>query len=435
MVEVLKERIKNREIRVAVIGMGYVGLPLAVEFGKAGFPVIGIDIDPTKVEKLRKGISYIPDVPSDDLADLTHRGLLRATTEYSALAESDAVLICVPTPLAKTRDPDVSYIAAAAEELRKYLKPGHMVSLESTTYPGTTEEFLQPILEKSGLKAGKDFFLAFSPERINPGDKVYTVKNTPKVVGGVDPRSTEVIGFLYEQVIEKVVYVSSAKVAEMTKLLENTFRSVNIALVNEMAIACDILGIDVWEVIEAAATKPFGFMKFTPGPGIGGHCIPIDPHYLSWKLRTLNYNARFIELASEINTQMPRYVVSRIQDALNEVQKSLKGSKILVLGAAYKKDIDDTRESPALDIMELLDQKGAEVLYNDPFVPEIQINGKKRTSVELTDALLASVDCVVIATDHSLYDWGWIVDRAKLVVDTRNATKAYRKRARNVVTL
>ncbi len=419
----IKSMIDRREFRVGVVGLGYVGLPLAVEFAKAGFHVTGFDVDQKKVDLLNDGKSYIPDVSQDTLGELVKDGLLDATTDFSRIKEMDGIIICVPTPLSKTKDPDMRYIQSATHSIAGNLREGHVISLESTTYPGTTDEFVKPILESSGLKVGRDFFLAFSPERIDPGNKKYQVKNTPKVVGGVEPNSTEIVSYLYSKVIDKVVPVSSAKAAEMTKLLENTFRSVNIALVNEFAIMCQILGIDVWEVIEAASTKPFGFMPFYPGPGIGGHCIPIDPHYLSWKLKTLNYNARFIELASEINTNMPRYVVQRVADALNEFEKSVKGSQILVLGVAYKKDIDDTRESPALDVIELLENKGADVKYNDPYVPELFLNGRTRKSAKLTEKLLHDVDCVVITTDHSDYDYNWIVKNSKLVVDTKNATK------------
>ncbi len=422
-VEEIKSKIDSKEFVISVVGLGYVGLPLAVEFGKAGFHVIGVDVDEKKVESINQGTSYIPDVSMNEVEELVEKGFLKATTDFSIVREVDGIIICVPTPLSKTKDPDMRYIQSAAQNVSQYLKPGHVISLESTTYPGTTDEFLKPIFESTGLKVGENLFLAFSPERIDPGNKKYQVKNTPKVVGGVDPLSTEIIAYLYSKVIDRVVPVSSARAAEMTKLLENTFRSVNIALVNEFAIMCNILGIDVWEVIEAASTKPFGFMPFYPGPGIGGHCIPIDPHYLSWKLKTLNYNARFIELASEINTNMPRYVVQRIADALNEHEKSVKGSSILVLGVAYKKDINDIRESPALDIIRLLEEKGAKVIYNDPYVPELHFNGKKRRSQVLTENLLRATDCVVIATDHSAYDYKWIVENSKLIIDTKNATK------------
>jgi UDP-N-acetyl-D-glucosamine dehydrogenase len=435
MIEDIKRRIKERNFKVAVIGMGYVGLPLAVEFAKVDFSVIGIDIDAKKVEMLKRGETYIPDVPPEDLKRVVKSGKLGATMDFDVLKEADAILVAVPTPLSKTKDPDITYILNAVKEIKKRLKKGHIVSLESTTYPGTTDELVRPILEESGLKAGEDFFLAFSPERINPGDKVYTVKNTPKVVGGVTSLCTEIVTFLYKEVLESVVPVSSAKVAEMTKLLENTFRSVNIALANEWAIMCNLLGVDVWEVIEAAGTKPFGFMKFYPGPGIGGHCIPIDPLYLSWKLKTLNYNARFIELASEINTNMPRYVVERVADALNDRKKSVRGSKILILGVSYKKDVGDTRESPAFDIIKLLENKGAEVLYHDPLVPEIKLNGKTRKSVELKDEILRSVDCVIIVTDHSQVDYERVVRESSLVFDSKNATEGVKGGSATVIKL
>ena len=422
-VEELKKKIDRKELKIGIIGLGYVGLPLAVEFAKAGFDTVGIDIDPKKVSTINRGESYIPDVPSDEVKQLVEMQKLKATQDYSEIEAIDAIFVCVPTPLSKTKDPDMRFVIQAVKSIKDRLREGHIISLESTTYPGTTEEIVQPILEESGLKAGKDFYLAFSPERIDPGNKKFTVKNTPKVVGGVNPDSTEIVAYLYSKIINRVVKVSSPKAAEMTKLLENTFRSVNIALVNEFAIMCDILGIDVWEVIDAASTKPFGFMKFYPGPGIGGHCIPIDPLYLSWKLKTLNYNARFIELASEINTNMPRYVVQKIADALNEKQKSIKGSKILILGIAYKKDINDLRESPAIDIIRLLEEKGAYVEYNDPYVPNAMINGKMRESANLTKELLESFDCVVITTDHSNYDYEFIARHAKLIVDTKNALK------------
>jgi len=423
MIDELKKKIDARDYRVAVVGLGYVGLPLAVEFAREGFPVVGIDIDSEKTHAINAGRSYIPDISDDYLKEAQEKGGLEATADFSRIGEVDAIIICVPTPLSKTRDPDISYIMSALQEIKKYLKRGHVVSLESTTYPGTTDELVRPTLEESGLKAGTDFFLAFSPERIDPGNRIYTVKNTPKVVGGINEESTDIVSYLYSRVLEKVVPVSSCKVAEMSKLLENTFRSINIALANEMAIMCHILGVDVWEVIEAAATKPFGFMKFYPGPGIGGHCIPIDPLYLSWKLRTLNYNARMIEVASEINTSMPRYVVERVADALNEHMKSVKGSRILVLGIAYKKDVNDTRESPAFDVIKLLEIKGASVEYNDPFVPRARINGHFRESVDLTGDRLREADCVIITTDHSVYDYEFIVKNARLVVDTKNATK------------
>jgi UDP-N-acetyl-D-glucosamine dehydrogenase len=404
-----------------------VGLPLAVAFAERGFTVVGIDVDPRKVDSLNCGDSYVQDIPSGRLRGILPR--FSATTSYAALEQCDAAIVCVPTPLNKTRDPDVRFLIAAGESISQYIHPGMLVVLESTTYPGTTEELLLPMftdpavlkrLGKESFTVGEDFFLAFSPERIDPGNKQYMVENTPKVVGGVTEACREATVALYAQAIERIVPVSSTQTAEMVKLLENTFRAVNIALVNEMAIMCDKLGIDAWEVIDAAATKPYGFMKFTPGPGVGGHCIPLDPHYLSWKLRTLNYNARFIQLAGEINSDMPRYWVEKVQDALNSSGKAMKGSCVLVLGVAYKKDIDDVRESPALDIIELLRGKGAEVSYHDPYVRSLVHNGHGLTSEADLDAALAAADCVVIVTDHSAYDWPAIYAAAPLVVDTRN---------------
>ena len=424
----LLQKINTREARIAIIGLGYVGLPLAVAFAKSGFQVTGIDVDPAKVDAINRGESYISDIPSAELRKWTAGGedaRLKATTDYAALTETDAAIICVPTPLNKTRDPDVRFLISAGESVARYLHPGMLVVLESTTYPGTTEELLLPMLEKGGqnggqCKVGEDFFLAFSPERIDPGRTDWTVENTPKVVGGVTPDCLDVATALYGQAIDRIVPVSSPAAAEMTKLLENTFRAVNIALVNEVALMCDKLGLDVWEIIEAAATKPYGFMKFTPGPGVGGHCIPLDPHYLSWKLKTLNYNARFIQLAGEINSEMPRYWVEKIQDALNDVEKPVKGSHILILGVAYKKDIDDVRESPALDIIALLHEKGADIHYHDPFVTNFAYDGLRLTSESDLDTALSQADCVVIATDHSIYDWAHISEKAALVVDTRH---------------
>jgi UDP-N-acetyl-D-glucosamine dehydrogenase len=410
-----------------VLGLGYVGLPLAVVFAKAGFTVTGIDPDQSKVDTICRGKSYILDVPAEQVARLVASGRLSATSDFSALRQADAVSICVPTPLRKTGDPDLSFIVDATDELAKYMHPGMVVVLESTTYPGTTREILLPKLgNENGLKVGENFFLAFSPERVDPGRQDWTTLNTPKVVGGITQACSEVAAAWYAAAIQTVVPVSSAEVAEMAKLLENTFRMINIGLVNEMALMCDRLGVDVWEVIDAAATKPFGFMKFTPGPGLGGHCIPIDPLYLSWKLRALNYTARFIELASEINTGMPRYVVGKVQDALNNQGKPLKGSQVLVLGAAYKPDIEDLRESPALDVIGLLEQKGARVVYHDPYVPRIHFDSGEGLSAEMFSvpnlmAAVKSADCVVIVTNHSSYDYGAILDSARLVVDTRNA--------------
>lgn len=417
----LLTKFNARSASIAIIGLGYVGLPLAVAFVEAGFTVIGIDVDQNKVKAINGGESYVEDVATTRLAAAVARGALSATTDFSALSTCDAAIICVPTPLSKTRDPDVRYLIAAGESVARYVHPGMLVSLESTTYPGTTEELLRPMLEAGGLRAGADFFLAFSPERIDPGRKDYTVENTPKVVGGLTAGCLEVAVAMYRQAIQTIVPVSSTQTAEMVKLLENTFRAVNIALVNETAIMCDKLGIDVWEVIDAANTKPYGFMKFTPGPGVGGHCIPLDPHYLSWKLKTLNYNARFIQLAGEINSEMPRYWVNKVQDALNDVGKPVRGSKVLVLGVAYKKDIDDVRESPALDIVELLSLKGAAVSYHDPHVPSFRHNGHALTSVTDLALALETADCVVIATDHSIYDWADVTRRAALVIDTRHA--------------
>ena len=431
----LLEKINRREAVLSVIGLGYVGLPLAVEFAREGYRVIGVDVVKEKVRLLNDGISYIPDVSSDDVADLVGRGLLSATDDYSVLREVDAISICVPTPLRKTRDPDMSYIIAAADEIARYSHPGLLIVLESTTYPGTTDELIVPRLSGNGFEPGREVFICFSPERIDPGNEKYGVRNTPKVIGGVTPDCLEVGMALYSKAIETVVPVSSTRAAEMVKLLENTFRSVNIGLVNEMAIMCDKLDVNVWEVIEAASTKPFGFMTFYPGPGLGGHCIPIDPLYLSWKLKTLNYNARFIELASEINSNMPLYVVGKVMDALNDVRKTVNGAKILVLGAAYKRDIDDLRESPALDVIRLLQERGAEVHYNDPYVPALHHEGLDMESVDLTDELLQSADCVVIVTDHTAYDWERIAQKARIIVDSRNALKNVQSPRATVVLL
>lgn len=432
----LLSQLHGRTARVAILGMGYVGLPLAVAFAEAGFDVTGIDPDLRKIETLRRGESYIQDIMDEQVARLVAAGKLHATNDFSALKDVQAVSVCVPTPLRKTGDPDLSFILDATTELAKYIHSGMVVVLESTTYPGTTREILLPKLgEENKLVVGQDFFLAFSPERVDPGRTDWTTINTPKVVGGITPACGNVAAAWYQQAIETVVSVSSAEVAEMAKLLENTFRMINIGMVNEMAIMCDRLGVDVWEVIDAAATKPFGFMKFTPGPGLGGHCIPIDPLYLSWKLRALNYTARFIELASEINTSMPRHVVGLVQEALNEQGKPLKGSRILVLGTAYKPDIDDLRESPALDVIGLLMQKGAQVTYHDPYIARIQHDGWELESVpELMPAVSAS-DCVVIITNHSGYDYAAILEAANLMVDTRNALGKLGRDHPKVVTL
>jgi UDP-N-acetyl-D-glucosamine dehydrogenase len=420
----LVTKLRERSARVAILGLGYVGLPLAVVFGEAGFNVIGIDPDQRKVDTINGKRSHIQDVASEQVERLVTSGNLSATVDFAALEEADAVSICVPTPLRKTGDPDLSFILNATEELAKYMHPNMVIVLESTTYPGTTREILLPKLgDDKGLVPGENLFLAFSPERVDPGREDWTTINTPKVIGGITPLCSEVAAIWYSQALRSVVPVSSAEVAEMAKLLENTFRMINIGLVNEMAIMCRQLGVDVWEVIDAAATKPFGFMKFTPGPGLGGHCIPIDPLYLSWKLRTLNYTARFIELASEINTGMPRYVVNLIQDAMNEHQKSLKGSRVLVLGVAYKPDIDDVRESPALDVIGLLQQKGAQVSYHDPYIPELNHEGLQMKSVPDLLAEVRQADCVTIITNHSQYDYTAILDAANLIVDSRNALK------------
>jgi UDP-N-acetyl-D-glucosamine dehydrogenase len=418
----LIEKIEAHTAEVAVLGLGYVGLPLAVVFADAGFHVTGIDPDKRKVETICRGESHIQDVPTEQVKKLVEAGRLTATTDFAALAKADAVSICVPTPLRKTGDPDLSFILSATEQMARFVHPGMVVVLESTTYPGTTREILLPKLGvEKGLSPGADFFLAFSPERVDPGRTDWTTLNTPKVIGGITRHCTDVASAWYCQALQTVVPVSSAEVAEMAKLLENTFRMINIGLVNEMALMCDRLGVDVWEVIDAAATKPFGFMKFTPGPGLGGHCIPIDPLYLSWKLRSLQYTARFIELASEINSNMPRHVLGKVQDALNDHGKALKGSHVLVLGAAYKPDIDDLRESPALDVIGLLMQKGAEVNYHDPYVPQIQHESWEKSSVADYLAGIEQADCVVIVTNHSAYDYAAILDKARLIVDTRNA--------------
>lgn len=420
--QTLLDKINRGEAVLGVVGMGYVGLPLAMVFADAGMHVIGFDVVQARVDQLNAGDSYIEDIASDVLKPHVDAGLFRATTDFAELAGCDAISICVPTPLSKTRDPDVSYIVKATEQIAKHLRPGQVVILESTTYPGTTREVILPALEANGLKVGEDFFLAFSPERVDPGRVDYTTKTTPKVIGGVTPACVEVSEAIYGKAIDTIVGVSSPEAAEMVKLLENTFRSVNIGLVNEVLIMCDKLGMDAWEVIEAAATKPFGFMKFTPGPGLGGHCIPIDPLYLSWKMKELNYNARFIELASEVNTNMPRWWVAKVQDALNEDGKALKNAKVLVLGVAYKKDIQDMRESPSIDVIKLLQERGANVTYHDPHVPSFDEHGVALTSVSDLDAALADADVVVITTDHSAYDYAAIKAAAKTLVDTRNAT-------------
>lgn len=421
----LLNRIETKQAQVAIVGLGYVGLPLAVVFAEAGFRVVGIDINPAKVESLRRGVSPIEDIPSERLAPLIRNNLFSVTESFEVLQACDAVSICVPTPLRKTRDPDISYIINATEQIARHLHPGMLVVLESTTYPGTTTEIVLPRLRgrDTRFRVGEHFFLCFSPERVDPGRLDWTTSNTPKVMGGVTAACLQAGRTLYEKAIEQVVPVSSTEVAEMVKLLENTFRAVNIGLVNEVLLMCDVLGIDAWEVIDAAATKPFGFMKFTPGPGLGGHCIPIDPLYLSWKLKSLNYNARFIELASEINTGMPRYWVQKVQDELNQAGKPLKGSSILVIGVAYKKDVSDTRESPAIDILHLLEGKGAVVSYHDPFVPHLHHEGLTLESVTNLEAAIANADCVIVVTDHSSYDWPNLLPLARILVDTRNVAR------------
>jgi UDP-N-acetyl-D-glucosamine dehydrogenase len=434
--ETLLQRLRDRTANVAVLGLGYVGLPLATIFAEAGFHVTGVDPDLSKVESIFRGESYIQDVPTEQVARLVKSGRLQATTDFSVLKEADAVSICVPTPLRKTGDPDLSYIMVATEGLAEYAHPGMVVVLESTSYPGTTRELVLPRLcERQGLEVGENLFMAFSPERVDPGRTDWTTYNTPKVIGGITPACGEIAATWYSQALKTVVPISSAEGAEMTKLLENTFRMINIGLVNEMALMCDRLGIDVWEVIEAAATKPFGFMKFTPGPGLGGHCIPIDPLYLSWKLRALNYTARFIDLASEINTSMPRYVVGKVQDALNGQCKPLNGSKVLVIGAAYKPDVDDLRESPALDVIGLLQQKGALVEYHDPYIPRIEHDGWQLQSVPDIISTASSADCIVIITHHREYDYPLLLEKAALIVDTRNALGAYGRGNPKVVRL
>ncbi len=432
----LIEKFNKKSARVAVLGMGYVGLPFSTVFAEAGFTVIGIDPHEEKMSLLNRGESYIPDVPTALTKKLVAEGRLSGTSDYSILKDIDAVAICVPTPLRHTGDPDLSFIVSAAEGLAPYVHPGMVVVLESSTYPGTTRELVLPILtEKSGLKIGEEIFLAFSPERVDPGRTDWTTKNTPKVIGGMTEKCTELASAWYSQALDSIVPVSSTEVAEMAKLLENTFRMINIGFVNELTLMCDRLGVDVWEVIDAAATKPFGFMRFNPGPGLGGHCIPIDPMYLSWKMRSLNYTARFIELASEINTNMPRFVIGRVQDALNEHEKPLRGSSVLVLGVAYKPDIDDLRESPAIDVIHLLQSKGAKVSYHDPYIPHLSEDDWELDSVPDLMKRVDEADCVLIITNHKVYDYGAIHERAKLIVDTRNALGVLGKHSSKVVRL
>jgi len=421
----LLEKIATRQARIGVIGLGYVGLPLVVEFARGGFHATGFEVDPRKADAINRGESYIPDVPTADVAELVAKGNLEATVDFSLLRDQEIIIICVPTPLRKTKDPDVSYILAAAEKIKENLKPGRLVILESTTYPGTTDEVLRPIFDETGLQLDEDYFLAFSPERVDPGNPSFNTRNIPKVVGGVTADSTEVAEAAYGKIVDRVHCTSSARVAETCKLLENTFRAVNIGLVNELAQLCHALNIDTWEVITAAATKPFGFMPFYPGPGIGGHCIPLDPHYLSWKARMHGFEARFISLADEVNSRMPDHVVDLVTGGLNRHRLAVNGSKILVLGVAYKRDIDDMRESPALGIIESLQNLGADVVFHDPHVASIHLEGSNRHlhGVPLTDERIAGADCVVIITDHSVVDYAHVVEKAKLVVDTRNTTR------------
>jgi UDP-N-acetyl-D-glucosamine dehydrogenase len=421
----LRAKLEDKSAHVGVIGLGYVGLPLAVEFAKAGFHVTGIDVQQAKVDQINAGVSYVQDVASAEVNELVKAGLLKATTEFGVISQLDTVNIAVPTPLRKTKDPDMSYVVSASQQVARYAHPGLLVILESTTYPGTTADLVQPMIEKEGLKVGEEFFLCFSPERVDPGNPTFQTRNIPKVVGGTTPACTALGAAFYGQALERVVPVSSTQVAEMVKLLENTFRMINIGLVNEMAMMCDRMGINVWEVIEAAATKPFGFMPFYPGPGLGGHCIPIDPFYLSWKTKQAGIEARFIDLAGYINGQMPHFVLDKIIAALNEHRKPLKGSKVHVVGVAYKRDIDDVRESPALDIIHLLSKKGAEVTYSDPYVPRIHVEGHELASRDVYHCAEAA-DCVVIVTDHSGFDYAQLLEKSKLIVDSRNAMKNFK---------
>ena len=429
--ETLRKKLQDRTARVGVVGLGYVGLPLAVELARAGFRTSGIDRDERKVDAINRGESYIQDVPTSDVAEFHKAGRLSATADASVIGQLDTINICVPTPLRKTKDPDLSFVVSAVEMIALHLRAGQLVVLESTTYPGTTEEVVQPILEKRGLKAGRDFFLAFSPERVDPGNLKWNTRNVPKVVGGLTPTCTALAKALYGASVETVVEVSSPKVAEMVKLLENTFRAVNIGLVNELALMCDRLGLNVWEVVDAAATKPFGFMPFYPGPGLGGHCIPVDPFYLSWKVKEVGFEARFIELAGHVNGSMPHHVVDKIGDALNTRSKAIRGSSVLILGISYKRDIEDMRESPALDVMAVLHQKGARLSYHDPYVPSLAgrdwPGAVDLASVALTPSVLRAADCVAIITDHKSFDYDAIIKHSPLIVDSRNAIKGEHK--------
>src|SRR5215213_4135683 len=429
------ERVTKRTATIGVVGLGYVGLPFLVEKMKAGFNVVGIDQNPERAEMVARGENYIGDVIDEELRDGVERGLIAATTSLDAVGELDVVVICVPTPLTINLTPDLQYVESVAREIAQNLRPGQLISLESTTYPGTTEEVIKPILEQSGLKAGVDFFLAHSPERVDPGNKRYTTKNTNKVVGGNDPLSLEVATRFYGQTIEHLVPVSSAKAAELVKVYENTFRAVNIALANEVALLCDRMGLDVWEVLDAAFTKPFGIMPFYPGPGVGGHCIPLDPHYLEWKAREYNFQTHFIALAGEINRKMPEFVRTKAARELNRMGKAVSRSKVLALGVSYKRDVGDWRESPAMDVIELLQEDGAEVIYHDPHVPDFREHGLSMENAPLTDELLAECDLAVILTDHSAVDYSRVVERSKCVLDTRNATKRVTEGREKVILL
>ncbi len=420
----LSLNIDDRSARVGVVGLGYVGLPLAVELAAAGFEVIGFDIDEEKVRSIEAGSSYIGDISSERLQSVREGDRLQATTDFDRLGEVQVINVCVPTPLTKTKDPDVSFMASAVEEIRDRLSPGDLIILGSTTYPGTTRELFVPVLEETGLKVGQDFSLAFAPERIDPANTTFKIKNVPKVVGGETPLCTELACKVFDTVFDETVPVSSTQSAEMVKLLENTFRAINIGLANEVALMCERLGLDVWEVIEAAATKPYGFMKFLPGPGLGGHCIPVDPSYLSWRMKSLNFSARFIELATEINSGMPAHVVDRVTELLNDAKLAVNGARLLIIGVAYKRDVGDMRESPAIDVVSLLARKGAEISYHDPFVPECEIDGKLYKGSELNDEVLAETDLALILTDHSAVDYEWLAEKAPRIFDTRNATGA-----------
>lgn len=429
----LEAKLKDRSAVIGVVGLGYVGIPLAVAFAKAGLKVIGFDIQAEKVAAVTQGKPYVTDISSKTLCKLIASKRLEAATDQSRLREANAICICVPTPLNKAKEPDLSYVINESEEVSKYLQRGQLVVLESTTYPSTTREKVLPVLQHSGLKVSQDFYLAYSPERIDPGNKKFDIKNTPKIVGGIDPESTRLAKLLYEQVADTVITVSSPEIAEMTKVFENVFRSVNIALVNELARLCENMGISVWEVIEVAKSKPFGYLPFYPGPGVGGHCIPLDPYYLASKAREYDYHMKFIELAAEINEQMPYYVTSRIIESLNACGRSIKGAEVLLLGVTYKQNVGDVRESPSLKLIRLFQEKGAEVSYNDPYIAEIEINGNILTSVEVTRKNLSSADCVVIATNHSSYNYQYIVNKAKLVYDVRGVTRTIK--AKNIIRL